>query len=81
MDPEPAQNAHACGAWCPPSGSLPVSQALALLVVVLASPSPECTSVQQDPPEEGQEQETKVAVRGDPGQGTCGEAECDSADG
>jgi hypothetical protein len=45
-----------------------------------ASPSPECTSVQQELPEEAQEQETKVA-RGHPGQGSCGEAECDRADG
>ena len=35
------------------------------------------SSVLQELPEAVQEQETKVAVRGHPGQGGCGEAECD----
>ena len=44
------------------------------------SSSPKHTSVRQEPPEEAQE-ENKVAVRGHPGQGSCGEAECDRPDG
>ena len=35
----------------------------------------------QEPPEEVQVQEDKVAVRGHSGQGRCGEAECDRPDG
>ena len=46
------------------------------------SSSPKHTSVRQEPPEEAQEK-NKVAVRGHPGQGSCGhgEAECDRPDG